>query len=57
MAEETEKIESGDVVQLKSGGPKMTAESHGNSGWHCKWFDGTDLKHGTFFAKSLIKIV
>jgi uncharacterized protein YodC (DUF2158 family) len=33
-------IKAGDVVQLKSGGPKMVAEeTDANLGWWCHWFD------------------
>jgi len=44
MAEE---FKPGDVVQLKSGGPKMTVDtvaafmSGGNPQAKCVWFDGT----------------
>ena len=40
------KIKSGDVVRLKSGGPKMTANlvpGYTNL-WECQWFDGAELK-------------
>jgi uncharacterized protein YodC (DUF2158 family) len=37
------KFKSGDIVQLKSGGPKMTvamvAEDNGSIIVHCSWFD------------------
>lgn len=44
-------ISLGSVVQLKSGGPRMTVvASHTISGWStvkawcCEWFDGTELR-------------
>jgi uncharacterized protein YodC (DUF2158 family) len=43
----------GDVVRLKSGGPRMTVESISKDEmtrgtiW-CVWFDKTDRKSGTF---------
>jgi uncharacterized protein YodC (DUF2158 family) len=42
MPEETKKvIQAGDVVQLKSGGPKMTVQAMQKDGtaW-CQWFSG-----------------
>lgn len=46
------KFEVGDIVQLKSGGPKMTVASIGPQSslggkdyvW-CKWFDSHDVDH------------
>lgn len=51
----------GDVVQLKSGSPKMTAIKVGDNLKHeptvwCDWFDGTDKKHGTFPPEALDKV-
>jgi len=55
----SKKFKIGDVVQLLSGGPKMTVQSESNedSGviW-CKWFSGTKLQQGNFKIDSLIKI-
>jgi len=50
----------GDVVQLVSGGPKMTvvdtvSEDEGEA-IVCQWFDENELKTGTFTPKS-IKVV
>jgi uncharacterized protein YodC (DUF2158 family) len=50
-----EKFNIGDVVQLKSGGPKMTVTHVGQmatggttlTAW-CAWFDGTKEMSGTF---------
>ena len=42
---------SGDMVQLKSGGPPMTVNRVlGVSGGElvCVWFDGTEMKSGRF---------
>ena len=56
----------GDVVQLKSGGPRMTYNKPAPSGFQgkssgvsaiCLWFDGSDLKEGEFALSSLIKFV
>jgi uncharacterized protein YodC (DUF2158 family) len=51
-------IKVGDVVQLKSGGPRMTVNSIGNdngvmSAW-CSWFDNKNVeKSGVFPVTSL----
>jgi uncharacterized protein YodC (DUF2158 family) len=53
-----ENIKSGDVVQLKSGGPKMTVAKVGNdtrgtlTAW-CDWFEKTTAMHGAFPVTSL----
>lgn len=39
----------GDVVQLKSGGPKMTVHHiHGDGDVTCDWFIGHEQRTGTF---------
>ena len=47
----------GDVVSLKSGGPKMTVVELGQQNSklvvRCDWFAGTEVKHGTFPPDSL----
>lgn len=44
----------GDVVQLKSGGPKMTvSESYNDGTLGCVWFLGSDQKAGTFPSDAL----
>jgi uncharacterized protein YodC (DUF2158 family) len=55
----------GDIVKLKSGGPKMTIEKFGTvnsnnaDGIHCVWFDNVQgdeqLKSGKFIPETLIK--
>jgi uncharacterized protein YodC (DUF2158 family) len=52
-----EQFQEGDVVQLKSGGPKMTINKiedwdGGRRAW-CKWFQGTDSKEDVFPVSSL----
>lgn len=53
----TNRFEEGDVVQLKSGGPKMTvtkiAEKSESWGVRCGWFAGRNLKENFFPADSL----
>ena len=50
-------MEIGDVVHLKSGGPKMTVEiiTEAMAGMviRCVWFDGQELKRGIFPAATL----
>jgi uncharacterized protein YodC (DUF2158 family) len=52
-------FQPGDIVQLKSGGPRMTVEhfdpGSGNE-YECQWFDGGALQSGFFPAASLVKI-
>jgi uncharacterized protein YodC (DUF2158 family) len=45
----------GDVVQLKSGGPKMTVASTKSNaaGILCTWFDGNEVKSSRFPAEAL----
>lgn len=40
----------GDIVQLKSGGPKMTCTGTFDhvQGFRCKWFAGSKLEEGWF---------
>lgn len=58
----SEQFKTGDVVQLKSGGPKMTVSQAGKAAmtgklsvW-CDWFDGTKKMEGTFPPESLKRI-
>lgn len=58
----TERFKAGDVVQLKSGGPKMTVswidtDVTGDPVVHCSWFDATGNEHtGNWPVPSLIKM-
>jgi uncharacterized protein YodC (DUF2158 family) len=50
-------FQPGDVVQLKSGGPKMTCiflDEHGK--WYCEWFVN-DKKDGASFPPTALKQV
>jgi uncharacterized protein YodC (DUF2158 family) len=55
-----QKYKAGDIVQLRSGGPKMTVQRYGESNiesegvcvW-CKWFVGSKYKHESFLEDSL----
>jgi len=48
---------SGDAVQLKSGGPKMTVSGltgrHRPGYYDCKWFAGSKLNEGSFAEEEL----
>jgi len=52
-------METGKIVWLKSGGPKMTV---GNKNVHdsryvrCAWFIGNDLKEGEFHIDQLTEV-
>ena len=47
----------GTVVQLKSGGPKMTCESEPERGEvHCQWFAGSKLADGFIPLDSLVVV-
>lgn len=54
----------GDVVILKSGGPRMIIEVIGdytmtkgiNNGAYCKWFDGSKVIEEVFDVRSLKKV-
>jgi len=51
-------FKEGDVVQLKSGGPKMTVASvkEGEVGgaYYCKWFNGKKIESGRFSEITLV---
>jgi uncharacterized protein YodC (DUF2158 family) len=55
-----EKIQAGDIVQVKSGGPQMTATSvadrYGTPTVWCSWFEGTKANEGTFPLVALKRI-
>lgn len=49
-----ENIKLGDTIQLKSGGPVMTVGGSGIGGdLECSWFNGKELKQGSFYAEQL----
>jgi uncharacterized protein YodC (DUF2158 family) len=56
-------FEAGDIVELKSGGPKMTVKGFDKrrghpdpSSYECQWFGGKKLESGFFHPHSLTKI-
>lgn len=46
-------VEPGNIVQLRTGGPRMVVERAGPDGVLCAWFDKCKLKRETFAAESL----
>lgn len=46
-------MKKGNVVKLKSGGPKMTVKGMGGPYWICSWFDGVELREGQFSEEQL----
>ena len=59
------KYSIGDIVQLKSGGPKMTiakfkkfpySDDNFSGIYKCSWFVENDVKEGDFPEDALIKI-
>lgn len=59
MAKSEMKFKVGDVVKLRSGGPKMTINGSANdsfhqTGWKCAWFKGGVLAEGEFSEEALI---
>jgi uncharacterized protein YodC (DUF2158 family) len=50
-------IKVGDVVRLKSGGPKMTVQERYENEWLCKWFDSKKETRCEPFGEVLLEIV
>lgn len=49
-------FKEGDIVQLKSGGPKMTVKAIDDDGEAlCQWFSGSKLQQGFFEPHTLTK--
>lgn len=51
-------IAVGDIVTVKSDGPKMTVNFEANDGlFNCVWFSKGELKSGQFSSSALTKVV
>ena len=50
------KFKEGEIVKLKSGGPKMTVQDFFDDSCRCQWFTGSELGEGIFIQESLIKV-
>ena len=48
-------ITAGSVVQLKSGGPKMTVKWVDDTEAYCEWFSGPDVKGSPFMIIQLVE--
>jgi uncharacterized protein YodC (DUF2158 family) len=46
---------TGEIVQLKSGGPKMTVAGTVGGRIACQWFAGSKLEQGVFQIDTLVK--
>jgi len=53
MADKKQEFQVGDLVQLKSGGPKMTINSMIGNNYTCVWFAGTKHNKANFTAQAL----
>ncbi len=53
----TPAFQPGDYVQLKSGGPGMTAEGYDPlfGVYYCEWFDASGYRHIEQFAEAALK--
>lgn len=49
-------LKVGDVVQLKSGSPKMTISKKIKDEFYCVWHDGEDFRNKTFPSDTLQKV-
>lgn len=49
-------LNTGDIVQLKSGSPKMTVSHKLNDDVYCIWFDGEDFRNKIFPFLTLQKV-
>ena len=55
----TNVLKAGDIVRLKSGGPKMTVIDYEEawSSWQCTWFDSKNTRQTDHFATPLLERV
>lgn len=58
---EEQKFSNGSIVQLKSGGPKMTIDKYGtfmcSTGYLCVWFDDKNEPRSQVFAEQLLELL
>lgn len=51
----SDQIQKGSVVRLKSGGPKMTITMKSwGGGFVCQWFEGAEVRLNAFPAEALV---
>jgi uncharacterized protein YodC (DUF2158 family) len=51
---ETKKFKNGDVVILRSGGPRMTIIGDSKKGVQCCWFDNRQTEHRSTFPSGAL---
>ncbi|MBA7489812.1 hypothetical protein ES702_00346 [subsurface metagenome] len=58
-SESNQELKTGDIVQLKSGGPPMTIADYAADGkrFRCQWFVGEKLEDGYFPPDSLQRYI
>ena len=49
-------FEIGQIVRLKSGGPKMTIKGADADAWACQWFDRNGKLHNDTFPEDMLDI-
>ncbi|CAM3699339.1 YodC family protein [Litorimonas haliclonae] len=49
-------FEIGQIVRLKSGGPKMTIKGADAGAWACQWFDRNGKLHNDTFPEDMLDI-
>lgn len=49
-------FELGQVVRLKSGGPKMTIKGDDDGAWACQWFDRNGRVQNDSFPEDMLEI-
>ena len=49
-------FEIGQIVRLKSGGPKMTIKGADEGAWACQWFDRNGKLHNDTFPEDMLYI-
>ncbi len=53
VKKQEQEFKLGDLVQLKSGGPKMTVNSKYDDTYYCVWFSGTKNNKAQFSFDAL----
>ncbi len=57
---ENQQFQIGDIVQLKSGGPRMTVKDTSkfttDADVYCQWFAGSKLESGHFHPSTIVRV-
>lgn len=51
-----DQFRKGDVVQVRSGGPRMTVHAVSAAGVSCTWFKGLTLQGAVFDPRTLMRV-